>query len=570
MTIQPRSYECCANDWLSVSVYGREREYNNDGHYGDRMPRFGDSIYSYGQHFELARVLFDGKGRNRRARAILLNGDRESVTTTKHQWVVRNTVGLAGLPSTIIPFSAIAAAGIDISSIKIVDSTPDRTLVTEKRRLWPEGLTRRANMPIMKYIPVPLEERLKKLAELNDEARTRFIHQLDYEWRWDENRRKMEEYEGFGVIPWTVHTLETAPSYRIPEKQWTKVGTHPPYYTQGRGRRNSAWENRVEPDEDGYYTHVTSRHILGESLIECDVAAPARVKCKSCDGKGWVNRRDDEFPNLIPSSHEIGFLDGVGLAVKRRVRYPVPTVLPSHTSEWNFDRYLLRSGWTTILEDDLGVLPLRREHYDCGSCRGAGKVPGTRRRRNIRFLSGFDHNESHLAYFLCEMPRMKEYDYDTVDGAYEALKPDAVVVAEAMGREVLRQGDIFAIPVTTSTAELKRNAKAIGLRNPPTHRRVTTRTGYVHESLFGGRGRPVVSVERVEIDEDERVRMRENSMLLGTNHQGTEVIHANDGTIYARGCLWHVPDGRRNDHARVKLGKQWHVIVTNTVPRRNA
>jgi hypothetical protein len=153
-------------------------------------------------------------------------------------------------------------------------------------------------------------------------------------------------------------------------------------------------------------------------------------------------------------------------------------------------------------------------------------------RKNVKFLSGFDHNENHLAYFFCELPTCKA---STVEEAYEALKPDAVKLALQMGKDVKRQGDIFAIPVSASTQELIDGMKRYGRRNK------TKATEHIDNLV-------------------------QNSMLLGTSHQGTEVIHAKDGNVYAKGCLWHVPDNRRNDHARVNLGSDWHIIVKNTVP----
>jgi hypothetical protein len=187
-------------------------------------------------------------------------------------------------------------------------------------------------------------------------------------------------------------------------------------------------------------------------------------------------------------------------------------------------------------------------------------------RRAVKFLSGFDHGEPHLAYFFCELPKC---DATTVDEAYEALKPDTVKLAESMGRDVKRQGDIFAVPTTESTAALKKRAKTIGRRNPKTMREVIEK-GMKQRDLFGRTTTPVLSRTKVPIPDDEQDRERAASMLLSTNHQGTEVIQTHDGTIYARGCLWHVPDGRTNDHVRVKLGKAWHIIVKNTVPVRRA
>ncbi len=54
--------------------------------------------------------------------------------------------------------------------------------------------------------------------------------------------------------------------------------------------------------------------------------------------------------------------------------------------------------------------------------------------------------------------------------------------------------------------------------------------------------------------------------IFRTNHQATELAILPDGTHVARGALRHVPENRAPDHARVGLGKQFHVLVKNTVP----
>ena len=79
---------------------------------------YGDTIYSYGRHFPLAHKLAGG--------GILLNSDRYSTTTARHQSDVRSVVGRSG--SIEIPFSALRSAGIYPDSIVIVDTEPSREI----------------------------------------------------------------------------------------------------------------------------------------------------------------------------------------------------------------------------------------------------------------------------------------------------------------------------------------------------------------------------------------------------------------------------------------------------------
>jgi hypothetical protein len=145
-----------------------------------------------------------------------------------------------------------------------------------------------------------------------------------------------------------------------------------------------------------------------------------------------------------------------------------------------------------------------------------------RKGRRVKFLSAFDENEARPLYFLCELPRCTAR---TVAEALDALAPRIVHAALAQGREVERQGDIFAIPTKLDRATLRKRGAV----------------------FHGGRS----------ID------------LLDTNHVATEVAVVR-GAVYARGCLYHDPGFRARDHARRKMGdgKTWHLIVRNTVPRR--
>jgi hypothetical protein len=151
--------------------------------------------------------------------------------------------------------------------------------------------------------------------------------------------------------------------------------------------------------------------------------------------------------------------------------------------------------------------------------------------RRHRFLSSFDYQESRPLYFLCELPRSSTAE--TVEQAYEDLRPDEVKAADEAGIEVTRQGDIFAIPTELTTRE----AKAL--------------TPY-------GKGSIVKKPQRG---------------LLGTRHTASQVLFATGGRIYARGTLYHaVGTWERSDHSRRRMGdgKTWHLLVRNTVPRQQA
>src|SRR6059058_4864409 len=67
-----------------------------------------DSLFHYGNHFELARIMRDKRGRTR---LVLLNGDSWSgsgfgPTTSHRQSDTRSAVARTGAPSMVVPFSA--------------------------------------------------------------------------------------------------------------------------------------------------------------------------------------------------------------------------------------------------------------------------------------------------------------------------------------------------------------------------------------------------------------------------------------------------------------------------------
>lgn len=136
------------------------------------------------------------------------------------------------------------------------------------------------------------------------------------------------------------------------------------------------------------------------------------------------------------------------------------------------------------------------------------------------FLSAFDRNEpGNGLYFMAQLPDGAHPQ--TVEEAIDMLKPDAVRFAEDDGLEVLRQGDVFAIP---RAGLLTRE-----LTVPP----------------LGGK------------------------YVLGVNHTVTEVRTLGSAT-FGRGIMRHRPQerDRQPEHRNLKLGdrKTWYELVKNTVP----
>ena len=171
-----------------------------------------------------------------------------------------------------------------------------------------------------------------------------------------------------------------------------------------------------------------------------------------------------------------------------------------------------------------------------GACLFTARVTG--RKTRARFLSAFDENERQPLYFLAELPRCNARTYAE---ALDALAPRIVHAALAQGRDVKRQGDIFAIPTELDRRALRKRGAAFA-----------SRSGRTYTAGPGG--------------------LLSDARLLGSNHEATEVAQVGRA-VYARGCLYHSPGAWRDpDHARVKLGdgKTWHLIARNTVPQTRA
>jgi hypothetical protein len=184
------------------------------------------------------------------------------------------------------------------------------------------------------------------------------------------------------------------------------------------------------------------------------------------------------------------------------------------------------------VEVENGRFRVERWQHFLGACVFTARVTG--RERRVKFISAFDENERRPLYFLAELPRCSARTYEE---ALDALAPRIVHAALAQSRDVTRQGDIFAIPTELDKRALrKRGARFVSRSNP---------------TFTGGPG-----------------GLLSDARLLGTDHIATEVAKVGRA-VYARGCLYHDPGFRTQDHARRRMGdgRTWHLIVRNTVPR---
>lgn len=513
------THDDVARRWVQRAIHGQQsRGALASKNLFDR----GDQIFSYGNHFEVGRIVRDKK---RTPVMWLLNGNTFSVTTSRHQRAVREAVQGMGLPILTLPHAVLNEAGINLGLIELVDVQPDRWTSRIERReelnsggFWRQG------------------ERYE-LGGWTNSLTGEFVQQAD----WSSTPPKQEVCDGcatpigypkaYGGPEWDAYVELKAvreTHVRLRHGEWERVqARHVP-----NGRReayfspNVGWDLVDEPDSPlGYvFERVIQRHWLGASLIRGAMPETIRMRCKACDATG---RAAEGRAVEVWGTPGIGPLDETH-ARRNQDHWDRMRARLERDGEYPDDG-VYREG--PVIEK-WNVQPTRTD-WTCRACSGSGRISRTRNRWAY-FLSGFDENETRPSYFFCELPRGSKPT--TVTEAYEALKPVTVRLAESMGRDVKRQGDIFAIPMPGLTLrELKAQGGEL-VRKP----KLIDRDG----RTFWDGPRP---------------------RLLETNHEATEIVMLGEQT-YARGTISHVPDGRRPDHKRLPLGKDWHLIRKNTVP----
>lgn len=505
-------YDSVAQRWVARAL--------GDSRDGLRNPRLldrGDSIFSYGSHFEVGRILRDRKGQ---PTGWLLNGNTYGQTTTKHQGAVRGAVDDGhGLPVVTIPHAALEAAAIDMRTVQAVDVQADwntETVITK-----PSDSTWHWEYDYS-------TDDTDKGGWINS-LTGEFVARTAY-WGEGSKRPAVEcEHEITVPGPWKPgynyhHSSRLDDAREAHMRARHGVWEEVPAHRRKLGRKhavsgNLVWD-LVADDEDprGFVLErVAHRHWLGASLIRAQVVYRARIRHQECGGTGvadepWYTRVHPAHGQFVSGPLTREQMDGEqlrnSLLMERNggIRQPFDW-------GWKLDAYI--------------------EHRECRGCGGSGRVTDLRRRWAY-FLSGFDENETRPSYFFCELPPKARPA--TVEEAYETLKPAAVKLAEQAGREVKRQGDIFAIPMPGVTLRELKKRGGVHIRRP---------------KLVDIDGRTTWDGPRPN--------------LLGTNHEATEIVRVGEQT-WARGTLTHAPESRRPDHRRVKLGRDWHIIQKNTVP----
>lgn len=400
-----------------------------------------DSLFHYGHHFELARIVRKSNGH---ARLVLLNGDRwngsggwGNATASRQmqvQRIVRQQVRDTDIETLLVPFSVLDSADIEPDTIVPLDVRDDRRDVVEHTS---------------EKAPGPL-------AKMDDPSGATYTFE--------------EQRHGYRY-----------PDGRVEPEGW-----------------NLTHERREELGVTfGEYTHREERPVLVDNPNEAEVKNAGAFTYARANAR----RQADGTWKWTTETHRLG--DSL---FKGRVRWS-----ERYTNEDGHTDYRWRTRWA-------------------------------------KFLSSFDYNEPNRPYFMCELRRGSPAT--TVEEAIDDLMPAEVRDLVASGVEVLRQGDIFAIPTNLSTRDVEQLALMADI------------------TVYGpnDEGRNVQTRKPVWLRR--RADSIKNARILGTSHTATHVIKSKDG-YYGRGSLYHDPDGWRTaEHRRLKLGdgETWYRFVKNTVP----
>lgn len=248
------------------------------------------SLFSYGAHFEMARLVRNEKGK---PLFWLENGERFSPTTSQHQSLVRSYLHsgtlAGGFPWVTIPHQALEAAGIDFDSIRIVESLPDRWEEQETVTYdFPEGavwgeITVYDKHGVGMNLDAAGEPWTDRFPEVSWRAplwglQARLVSAL----RREDEKRRGKHWGHYGQV--------THRESRLFVSEWAR-----------KTDRHTFWEVEHQADGRIKYRRTWSQHWLGESLVTANVVWTTWKTCKRCGGSGrftgdsWTDRWGNVF-----------------------------------------------------------------------------------------------------------------------------------------------------------------------------------------------------------------------------------------------------------------------------------
>jgi hypothetical protein len=496
----------------------------------------GDSLYHYGHHFELARIVRTKGGR---PKLFVLNGDsvnlggRYGPSTGERQRQVESLVRQTDVPFITIPFSALGAAGVDISTVTPLEVRPDRT----------------------EYIQRESRERPGPFLKMDDPNGATYEHsEQRYGWVHKETGEVFD-----GTPPFDERYGETAVYSHGPyahKSQRVVQVDNPNEATVTSYPQHSYPSGHAKLGDDGIWRWKLYRHWLGDSLFKARVTEHRVRNANETERQIFLAYEEWSTEHRYLRQRERDHRTRVSDMVFVESLYAANDDRLKHITAPRPDADELAAAREDVVAAERRIAEHEEKAPPHNEVERVGDKLIVRHtvRRWAKFLSSFDYNEPHRPYFMCEL--RYGCPANTVDEAIEDLKPPVIRDALAVGLNVLRHGDVFLIPTSLTTDELK--SRAVTFR--------ATRTVKA-ERWWMGEYTPAVTEE---YDEPIRkLRGQGDATVLGTNHSGTWTIVTNDGDYYVRGRMYHTPGGWRDpDHRVLKLGdgQTWYRCVKNTVP----
>lgn len=512
------------------------------------------TIYSYGYHFPMAEYLPAGQ-HGRTSPVILLNGDRASVTTNRHQGALRAAVRDAqstweGLQSIVIPFSALTAARIDRGTIRPLHVRDDRI------ERWQEPVPGDYFNPIWGPIPAfPTGEPTPYYSGVI--------------------RQEGQIPAGNGrVVPGAV-AARTLRWYDYQTQTWNE--------REPDDETVSLYYNGAGVEWDGRQWYVPrSRHWLGDSLFTAGVMTARSVTraltvgeiIRDCaDACRWhptdTASRIEALPLEVTTSttflkrrkfissfdynepNALYYLATMPKGVAKTVEHATDELAPravhaayarSIDVERQGDIFAIATPLTDADVYGRAVTRARRSQFTQGAIAKKGEVgrptPAEVERRYRAAVA--DKREVLRRYR--ENRKAQWAQWDSLRGTPRARRNRAMRVGNTAPR--VWDGSGYSVGYFHARQALELATQATMAKyDVPRHR--------LRESLRGALS------------------------IHGTTHTATEVVKVKGGATYIRGRMYHEPslDSTRfggRDHVARKLGdgSTWYLAVRNTVPRQ--
>ncbi len=511
---RPRSIRTYANGRVSVDLHARE-------------------TYSYGRHFPLFRYVpssyrASSPGASRRrasAELFVINGDEwrgSASRTSSHQAIARRLISATGAPAVVIPFSALAGAGIDIDSIRPVDVREDKT--------WTE--TRYAD--VLEDVPQYL--RRTYLGYDKDSGQSQYADRAP---------------DSDGRYSWTEHMHRLGDCLFSAERA-------------GKRARFLSSFDYQEP-RPMYFLVQVPRGAGATVELAIDALAPRAVWAARARGRR-VERQGDIF--FVETA--LTEIDLYARGVTRRARLT------------QFDRDARpRRGEVGFVHESAKekaarcrrfrlfrraeFLRLHAEYFASTVGRYRDRYPwrADKRRKVREILEEIARHEDRIA----QGDRWTGYAGYTADNAARGLASSRARLVAAVRESRAMRRDRAAM--TSRGTRVWNTPDGTYLSDGNRARAAWSRA---HELALAKYGAPDRTVAR-----DYRDRVRRALAVYGTAHTAREVLTVKGGATYVRGRVSHRPGlvdaGRdsRAEHVPLELPQDvWFLAVRNRVPRARA